>query len=42
MIKNINRFLTPFFISPKGEKMKSPSTLGEGWEGGNLSDKEKI
>jgi hypothetical protein len=27
--------VTPFLISPKGEKEKSPSPVGEGWEGGN-------
>ena len=27
--------MTPFLISPKGETKKSPSPMGEGWEGGN-------
>jgi hypothetical protein len=43
MIEYFNKCLTPFLISPKGEKIKSfgaPSPLGEGWEGGNFSDKE--
>jgi len=24
---------TPFPVSPKGEKIKTPSPLGEGWDG---------
>jgi hypothetical protein len=32
---------TPFPVSPKGEKLVSPSPLGEGWEGG-LNFKKQI
>ena len=28
--------MTPFPVSPKGEKLPAPAPLGEGWEGGLL------
>jgi hypothetical protein len=45
MIRNSSKVITPFLISPKGERMKSfgaPSPMGEGWEGGNFSEKGKF